>query len=126
MLKISLVVLFVLLVSGCANHPSKEEIAAADYGDYPFNAESVIKSYYDETLKDPSSVMYRGFSTPEKYMLGDVFSGPKYGYLVCASVNAKNSYGAYVGYKSEGFLIKNGKIVLVADNGMWIGNVVCK
>ncbi|MCW8878873.1 MAG: hypothetical protein OQK04_12170 [Kangiellaceae bacterium] len=45
-----------------------------------------------------------------------------YGYLVCVTYNAKNSYGAYSGYKTDGLLIKNGEVIQHVKGGEW-GNI---
>ena len=116
--------LFVLL-SGCASLPSPQEAATADYGPMPTNYEDIVKNYYGNTLKDPYSVQYQNISFPRQSWLGDRFTGAKYGYLVCATLNAKNSYGAYVGYKTDGLLIHGNSVILYVPDGMWFGRQVC-
>ena len=44
-------------------------------------------------------------------MWSSYFGPAMYGYAVCSLINAKNSFGAYIGYKLHFFLIKNGRIV---------------
>lgn len=36
---------------------------------------------------------------------------PSYGWSTCATINAKNSYGAYTGVQIWWFFIQNGKVV---------------
>jgi hypothetical protein len=116
---------FVALVGGCASMPTPEQTASADYGTYPGNSEDLVKAYYSATLKDPDSVKYRQITSPQKYWLGNRFEGNKYGYLVCATLNAKNSYGAYVGYQTDGLLIRNGSIVQFVSKSEWFGRSIC-
>lgn len=123
--KICLAFSATLLLLGCASLPSAEEAARADHGPLPTEYERIVKSYYEFTLKDPGSAQYRHISYPKQYWLGDRFTGAKFGYLVCATVNAKNSYGAYVGYKIDGLLIYNERVILHVPNGIWFGRSIC-
>lgn len=114
-----------VLLAGCASLPTAQEAASADYGPMPTNYEQIVKTYYGTTLKDPDSAQYRNISSPRQYWLGDRFTGAKYGYLVCVTLNAKNSYGAYVGYKTDGLLIQYDSVVLYVPDGIWFGRQVC-
>lgn len=66
------------------------------------NPEPAIRAYFDKALKDPESARYE-IGKPVKGYYGKTLSnlaGPrdiKYGWLVPAGVNAKNSYGGYTG-----------------------------
>ena len=115
----------IALLSGCASLPSTEQAESADYGSYPDNYESVVKAYYARVLKDPESIRYGNITSPQKYWLGSRFEGARYGYLVCASVNAKNSYGGYVGSRTDGLLIRNGSVILPVETGNWFGRQIC-
>ncbi len=115
----------ILFLAGCASLPTSEEMANADYGQYPSSHEEVVKDYLNMNLKDPTSVMYRNFTAPQKYYLGNRIDGVQYGYLVCATLNAKNSYGAYTGYKTDAILIRNNAVVQYVDNGEWWGKQLC-
>jgi len=85
----------------------------ADYGQYPSNYESVIKQWYMANLKDPNSATFVGFTDPQKdHAIKNQFEKTAmFGYSVCASVNAKNSYGGYTGAQTKWFLIRNGTVV---------------
>ncbi|ATW46318.1 hypothetical protein Q7Z55_10290 [Glaesserella parasuis] len=77
----------------------------ANYGSIPKNYQEQIKKYMEQVLKDPDSAKYSDFTRLDKsYAVykknnmqvmthNDVY----YGYSICFWVNAKNSYGAYVG-----------------------------
>jgi hypothetical protein len=58
---------------------------------------AAVKAYVAESLKDPESARFRGIKAT-----GEVFPHkdtglPTFSGIVCGYVNAKNSYGAYVG-----------------------------
>jgi len=115
----------VALLAGCAttypNRPTAEQVAAADHGSYPSNYEDVVKAYYAGALKDPDSAKYRNISSPRKYWLSSERTGVTYGYLVCVTLNAKNSYGAYIGYQTDGMLIRNNSVLHYIPKANWFG-----
>ena len=100
-----------LVFAGCSRAPSPAEIDAADYGQYPTNYQEVVKSYMGERLKDPYSAQYDFFKGPTRLWTGGGLSSKKYGYGVCARINAKNSFGGYTGSKLYFFLINNGLVI---------------
>lgn len=105
-------------VTGCASAPTATEVAAADYGAPPLHYEDAIRRYFDETMKDPGSIQYREISAPEQsWVKAAPMAGGKvtYGWKVHAMVNGKNSYGAYVGFKTFSFLFRGETIVDVMD-----------
>ncbi len=61
-------------------------------------------------LKDPFSAQYNFLSGPEQQW-SSFFGSIKFGYGVCVTINAKNSYGGYTGQKLHYFLIHNSNIV---------------
>ena len=100
-----------LMLAACAIPPSQKTFDNADFGAYPENPEPIIKAYMARALKDPYSVRYHGFSKPKKWWIGGVGrTKVVYGYRVCVTYNAKNSFGAYVGSKTAFFLIRNGVV----------------
>lgn len=118
-MRITITAIAVAFVSACSTAPTGEQVAQADYGFYPENYEVIVRNYYNKTLKDPESVKYQGITSPQKYWVSKRFQDTSYGYLVCVTLNAKNSYGGYVGYNTDGILIKNGSIIQVFPKGMW-------
>jgi hypothetical protein len=122
-----LVLLLALLttaLAGCAR-PSAEELASLDYGDIPLDYEAIARSYFAATLKDPYSVVYENFSAPHEYWVSMVGKGVIYGYLTCVTYNAKNSYGAYVGYTRDALIIRNGTVVQYVKKANWLGRDIC-
>ena len=108
------------LLVGCAT-PTQQEVAVADYGSYPTDFETIIKSHMQATLKDPESARYQFLNSPKSGWSS--FGGVKYGYVVCAYINAKNSYGGYVGNRMSYFMIKNRRLI---DASHGDGNYRCK
>jgi hypothetical protein len=104
-----LAVLSVAVVSGCATTPPPEVLATADYGAYPENYEAIIREFAGGQLKDPESAQYRFMNSPKKGYWG--LGGAKYGYVVCARINAKNGFGGYAGSALSYFMIHDGRII---------------
>lgn len=114
----SLVVLVVAALGGCATavHPTMEQLSSADYGECPAHYMDAIHAYFDSTLKDPASVQYRDITVPEKGYIQsrtalESTGQVTYGWLVNATINAKNSYGGYVGFRTYEFLFRGEQIV---------------
>jgi hypothetical protein len=107
--------LFVFLLTGClASSPTKIQVESADYGAKPVFSTEVIKAVIKMQLKDPDSAKIQGI-TPFKrewYLNPENFNTQfAYAWMSCASVNAKNSYGAYTGYKSYVFFFRGENLV---------------
>lgn len=117
----AIVLAIVALAGGCAPNTPKPPIEQgwrpdevnADYGSYPSNYQQIIKAWYLENLKDPDSAKFNAFSKPRReHAITNQFNREAvFGYSVCATVNAKNSYGGYTGGQVRWFLIRNGSIV---------------
>lgn len=122
------VIFFAILVTaGCATKPTPEQIQSANYGAsvYQEDAENAVKGFFSVYLKDPESARYSFGDVYKGYMVGSAFEGRKLeaGYLLDVTVNAKNSYGGYVGAKPYKFLIRNDQLVggwEIGSSGMLI------
>jgi hypothetical protein len=99
-----------------------------DVGTTPAGYEAAIKEYFKRTLKDPYSAKYEeitppilGFFTestvtkPATLINTDVRVTVRkiYGWMVTADVNAKNSYGGYVGVKQYKFFFRGDTLIHV-------------
>lgn len=63
------------------------------------------------TLKDPESVRFRDLSErPDK----DALNRPTI--VVCGMVNAKNSYGGYIGFRPFAYLASTGELMIYSDD----------
>ena len=105
-----LIVLTALLLGGCVSAPTSEEMTSADYGPPPKDYEATVREYLSHTLKDPYSYDLKFLFEPRKDWSG-LGARKQFGYAVCANVNAKNSFGAYTGFKLTYFLIRNDQVV---------------
>jgi hypothetical protein len=106
--KLLVLSIFPLVLSGCFR-PSAEQLASADYGQYPSDYEQTIKSYMAQRLKDPYSAQYQFLSQPRTAWNG--IGGLKYGYAVCVLINAKNSFGGYTGSQLSYFMLRGNTII---------------
>ena len=102
---------------GCngPSSPTPEQLVRADYGAYPTDYQDIIKRYMNDLLIDPYSARYEFLKGPTRSwhrILGDT----KFGYAVCAGVNAKNRFGGYVGMKPYFFMLHNGVVVRHLDD----------
>ena len=103
------------LLAACAVTPpsaqvSMKTVRSENYGSYPKNYERQVRQYLNETLLDPGSAKIR-ISPPRKvfriYNPEPKTFPPKTPkqletsgyYLVCAEVNAKNTFGGYTGWQ---------------------------
>ena len=98
-------------------------VSNADYGSFPKDFQAQIKSYMNTVLKDPDSAKYSNLTKPFKsYTIykqniyqAATHDNVYYGYSVCFSLNAKNSYGAYTGNSQYVAFFHNKKIVEVKE-----------
>ena len=121
------VLLFLVLLTGCVTTLSQgqiDEAKSADYGKpLTLNYETFIKDYFKESLFDPYSAVFefkkpqRVFYKPGIWEGGGQLTKKLYaGYVVVVSVNAKNQFGGYVGAKRYGFLFKNDQLLTVLND----------
>jgi hypothetical protein len=108
------IILPLLFIAGCASGPTPEQIARADYGEYPNDYENIVHAFFDRTLKDPGSLQLREVAVPTQAYLS-LFGHAAYGYKTCVTYNAKNGFGAYTGYTTEYLLIHNGVVIQNVD-----------
>lgn len=121
MKKFPVAVLFAaVLASGCVTWQAPP--STASYGHAPVNYESRARAYMETVLKDAMSAQYR-FEQPVRAYSNIGWGQPNggqvewTGYLVKAYVNAKNSYGAYTGYRPYMFLFKDDAVFQVIPGG---------
>ena len=116
--KVILASFIVLLLSACASGPpTQQELAAADYGASitQENAQDLAKEFLSRHLKDPYSAQYQWGSIYQGWMREAPINGGGlvFGYILDVSVNAKNSFGGYVGFKPYKFVFYGGSIKTV-------------
>lgn len=109
---------------GCASAPSPSEKLVIEAGDIPTleASEVAVRAHLAETLKDPDSIKQFKVTSGPAYLTW--YRGLVYGggydaaYLVCFEYNAKNSYGGYVGVKTDGYAVRKSR------DGAWVVPVV--
>ena len=98
------------VTAGCASGPSAHQLAAADYGPMPENAQEMIKAYVDARMRDPSDAKYDFYRPLTKSWYGYGNAG-QFGWATCVGINAKNAYGGFTGSLPSYFFIKDGVIL---------------
>lgn len=91
-----------VLFAGCASAPTEEEITGADYGKPVSTATciGIAKTFIADRMKDPGSAQFRSVQCGRGWSGNVPIAGVKaqFGYYFTGEVNAKNLYGAYVGF----------------------------
>jgi len=121
--------LLLVVITSCASYPDAEEIASADYGTYvsPSECKSIAEATIKFGLKDPSSAVFSHSSCSTGYWNSVPIMGLPiaFGYMQTGTVNAKNSFGGYVGAKGYSVLIRNGNVIrwcINNEDGLCIPN----
>lgn len=115
---------------GCATHPTDStgrQLTIEDAGPAPVDPEAAFREVLRYRLKDPDSALVRIIGKPVAMVTRAVIIIPTNGgagWQICAEVNAKNSYGAYVGYKRIFVLWNAGKAVDYLDGDF--GEMACR
>lgn len=107
---------FILMaLAGCATAPTKQELDNAYYGRVieQNEAEKIVKKYMSTRLKDPYSAIYDFSIVYKSFYKDHMLEGGKLytGYQIAVDINAKNSFGGYVGAKSYLFIINDGEVI---------------
>lgn len=102
-----------LLLAGCADGPPARPdglpLSVADAGPMP-DRDALIRSYLRGYLKDPMSAQIEDVAGPTFTTMNASLLGPSaYGWGVCFRVNAKNSYGGYVGFHEMALIWRDGR-----------------
>ncbi len=110
-----LTVAMCVLFTSCSSMPTTTQIKSAEIGTAPSDdvVKSAVNGYLNRTLKDPASAQV-GYSKVYKTAYRrNAFSSPKFAWGVTCSVNARNSYGGYVGSQSYCFYFLDDKLVAI-------------
>jgi len=112
------------LTVGCTiPPPTKEEMAAFNYGPKPDNYEQLIRDYLKPRIADPASAVLEFRAGPKLlYQQATQLRPLQYGWGVCVLVNEKKQSGGFAGFYPMVFFIRDGKIVAV--NGGNEDNVI--
>lgn len=101
-----LVILLLVLTSGCAITPNPEAM-----GPFPNDYKEIVMDHVLHTYFDPYSIRSASISYPAQGHI--VF---QQGWIVCLESNAKNKMGGYIGLQRTAYLLHEGSIVREAPN----------
>lgn len=109
---------------GCAatRPPEFAVLSESDYGPEPVDARALVADHLKTYLKDPYSAQIEVLATGKVMVGGSLLTAANYGWGICATVNAKNSYGAYVGFRKHALIWRQSAGVL-AHYGRMPGNM---
>jgi hypothetical protein len=127
-----LIAIVLCLLAGCSHFsseivyhtPTPIEFSQAQLEAYPKKYTDVIQQDLAQKLKDPFSLKIQHISTPAKsyhYIVEkidtkwyqpypDTNLHPKYGWRVCLTYMAKNSYGAYTGWRNAIYFFSDNQL----------------
>lgn len=110
---LSTVLILSFFLGGCTSAFKKPD-QNADYGITPTNIREQVTTHFSQILKDPDSAKYN-IGKPRKTYVnqGLIYGGTVAftAYMVPVEVNAKNSFGGYVGFKPYMTFFKNGVLI---------------
>lgn len=100
--------------------PNLADIPSQDFG-YPPTGDTsaAVRAFMVPLLKDADSARYRKVGGPVKGWTREaLITGGhlEVGWAECYMINAKNSFGGYVGFKSYLFLFREGQLVGFSPN----------
>lgn len=98
-------------------------LETADVGAKPKEYKSLVESAIREDLKDPDSAKFYDFTAPRKEVMVEK-SNFVYGYSTCVYVNAKNSYGGYVGKQLYWAFIRNNQVLRIKNTTEAYGDII--
>ncbi|MER2945750.1 hypothetical protein [Serratia bockelmannii] len=98
-------------------------LETADVGAKPSNYKKNVENSIREQLKDPDSAKFSGMTNPRKEVM--VVNGDfVYGYSTCVYVNAKNSYGGYVGKQLYWAFLRDNQVLRVTNTSDSFGDII--
>lgn len=104
-------------MTACARMPTQDELSHLNYGQpvSQESAESQAKEYLSRRLKDPYSAVYEWQRVDTGWVKAPPIlgGGIDAGWVLKGTVNAKNSFGGYVGAKPYQFMFSNGYLTHV-------------
>jgi hypothetical protein len=104
-------------MTACARMPTQDELSHLDYGQpvSQQSAEDQAKSYMERHLKDPYSAVYTWQPVATGWVKAPPIlgGGIDAGWVLKGTVNAKNSFGGYVGVRPYRFMFNNGSLTHV-------------
>ena len=108
------------LLAACQSPlPTREELAALDYGPRPEDYEKIARDYLRTRLVEPDFALIEFKAGPAPlYQKDTVLRERQYGWAVCVMINDKDRRGAYEGFYAMVLYIREGKVVAANGNGL--------
>ncbi len=100
--------------------PTREEIAALDYGPRPENYERIIRGYLQTRLTEPDFAIVEFKTEPRPlYQKNTVFWRDwQYGWAMCVMIRDKDRRGAYEEPYPMVLYLRGGKVVAANGDGL--------
>lgn len=95
----------------------------ADVGAAPKNYKSLVENAIRNQLKDPDSARFSDMTPPRKEVMVENKEFV-YGYATCVNVNAKNSYGGYVGKQLYWVFMRNNEVLRIKNTNDAYGDII--
>ena len=107
-------------LAGCQSPPpTREELAAFDYGPRPEDYEKIVRDYLRTRVMEPDFALIEFKAGPKPlYQKESVLRGRQYGWAVCVMINDKDRRGAYEGFYPMLLYLREGKVVAVNGDGL--------
>ncbi|ELY4307188.1 hypothetical protein SMZ82_002439 [Cronobacter malonaticus] len=98
-------------------------LETADVGSKPNNYKKIVEDAIRNELKDPESARFSDMTPPKKEVMVEQ-GNFVYGYSLCVNVNAKNSYGGYVGKQLYWVFMRNNNVLRITNTTEPYGNII--
>ena len=98
-------------------------LETADVGSKPNNYKKIVEDAIRNELKDPESARFSDMTHPKKEVMVEQ-GNFVYGYSLCVNVNAKNSYGGYVGKQLYWVFMRNNNVLRITNTTEPYGNII--
>ena len=111
-----------LLLASCV---STERLKTADYGPPPINPQKQVVDWLHDHLKDPDSAKVEYRRLLKGWIRDGLIMGGKvhYGWILPVSVNSKNGFGAYTGFKDYDFFFDGGLLYADAHDYIYLAHM---
>jgi len=98
-------------MAACASRqPTQEQLSAANWGSLPPNYQDMVRAHIGAALKDPYSAVFE-FRQPVASWARLIGGDTEYAWVVCGTLNAKNSFGGYAGAQPFYAAIRDGRVI---------------
>jgi hypothetical protein len=99
--------------------PTREELAALDYGPRPEGYEKIVRDYLRTRLMEPDFALIEFKAGPKPlYQKESLLRERRYGWAVCVLINDKDRRGGYEGFYPMVLYIRDGKVVAANGDGL--------